>query len=117
MPQLAFFPWIELACDIDTGGYSLRRFARGRLPGPDPDAQATIDAVLAPYRDLTDRPIRNAVILAAHDRGLTETRRIPRIESHRGPLQGPGARACEPGREADQAGRSLARSAASFPRT
>ena len=72
MPQLAFFPWIELACDINTGGYSLRRFVRGRLPGPDPDGQATIDAVLDPYRDLTDRLIRNAVILAAHDRGLTE---------------------------------------------
>ncbi len=72
MPQLAFFPWIELACDIDTEGYSLRRFKRGRLPGPAPDGQATIDAVLDPYRDLRDRPIRNAVILAAHDRGLTE---------------------------------------------
>ena len=72
MPQLAFFPWIELACDIDVGGYSLRRFRRGRLPGPDPDGQATIDAVLDPYRDLTDKPIQNAVILVPHDRGLTE---------------------------------------------
>ena len=45
---------------------------RGRLPGPDADRQATIDAVLAPYRDLRDEPIRTAVILAAHDRGLTE---------------------------------------------
>ena len=72
MPQLAFFPWIEIACDFNCQGYSLRRFVRGRLPGPDADGQATIDAVLAPYRDLTDGPIRNAVILAAHDRGLTE---------------------------------------------
>ena len=72
MPQLAFFPWIELACDIDAGHYSLRRFVRGGLPGPDPEGQATIDAVLAPYRDVRDRPIRNAVILAPHNRGLTE---------------------------------------------
>lgn len=71
MPQLAFFPWIELACDIDTASYSLRRFVRGRLPGADRDGQAAIDAVLDPYRDLRDRPIRNAVILAAHDRELT----------------------------------------------
>ena len=72
MPQLAFFPWIELACDIDAGDYSLHRFVRGKMPGPDADSQATIDAVLAPYRDLRDGPIRTAVILAAHDRGLTE---------------------------------------------
>lgn len=72
MPQLAFFPWIELACDIDAGDYSLQRFVRGRLPGPDADGQATIDAVLAPYRGLRDEPISTAVILAAHDRGLTE---------------------------------------------
>lgn len=72
MPQLAFFPWIEIACDIDTQGYSLQRFVRGRLPGPDAERQATIDAVLAPYRDLRDESIRTAVILAAHDRELTE---------------------------------------------
>lgn len=72
MPQLAFFPWIELACDIDAGDYSLRRFERRRLPGPDAESQATIDAVLAPYRDLRDESIRTAVILAAHDRDLTE---------------------------------------------
>ena len=72
MPQLAFFPWIELACDIDAGDYSLRRFERRRRPGPDAESQATIDAVLAPYRDLRDESIRTAVILAAHDRDLTE---------------------------------------------
>ena len=31
-----------------------------------------IDPVLAPYRDLRDEPSRTAVILAAHNRGLTE---------------------------------------------
>ena len=72
MPQLAFFPWMEIACDIETQGYSLRRFVRGRLPGPDAERQATIDAVLAPYRDLRDEPIRTAVILEAHGRELTE---------------------------------------------
>ena len=72
MPQLAFFPWIEMASDIETLGYSLRRFVRGRLPGPDVERQATIDAVLAPYRDLRDQPIRTAVILEAHGRELTE---------------------------------------------
>ena len=72
MPQLAFFPWIEIACDIDAGDYSLRRFVRGRLPGPDAERQATIDAVLAPYRDLRDEPIRTAVVLEAQGRELTE---------------------------------------------
>lgn len=72
MPELAFFPWIELECDIDAEGYSLKRFVRGRLPASDSEHQATLDAVLAPYRDFRDEPIRTAVILAAHGRGLTE---------------------------------------------
>ena len=72
MPQLAFFPWIEIACDIEIMGYSLRRFVRGRLPGPDAERQETIDAVLAPYRDVRDQPIRTAVILEAQGRELTE---------------------------------------------
>ena len=72
MPQQAFFPWIEIACDIEIMGYSLRRFVRGRLPGPDTERQETIDAVLAPYRDVRDQPIRTAVILEAHGRELTE---------------------------------------------
>ncbi|MDE0394249.1 MAG: hypothetical protein OYK82_05670 [Gammaproteobacteria bacterium] len=72
MPELAFFPWIELECDIDAEGYSLKRFVRGRLPESDSERQATLDAVLAPYRDFRDEPIRTAVILAAHGRGLTE---------------------------------------------
>ncbi len=72
MPRLAFFPWIEIECDIDAQGYSLRRFVREKLPWPDDDRQATIDAVLSPYRDLRDKPIRTAVILEAHGRELTE---------------------------------------------
>ena len=72
MPQLAFFPWIELECDIHAKGYSLKRFVRGTLPESDSERQATLDAVLAPYRNFRDDPIRTAVILAAHGRGLTE---------------------------------------------
>ena len=72
IPQLAFFPWIELGCDIDAGGYSLKRFERGRLPGADVESQPTLDSVLAPHRDLLDEPVKTAVILTAHGRGLTD---------------------------------------------
>ena len=71
MPHLAFFPWIELECDIDVGGYSLKRFARETLPGSDAECQATLDAVLAPYRGLRDRPVRTAVIVARDGREMT----------------------------------------------
>ena len=48
MPQLVFFPWIELEDDIDIGGYSLKRFKPGSLPGVDEEFRATLDSVLAP---------------------------------------------------------------------
>ena len=72
IPQLAFFPWIELECDIDVGGYSLKRFKRERLPEADVESRATLDSVLAPYRDLLGHPVKTAVILTAHGRGLTD---------------------------------------------
>ncbi len=72
MPQLAFFPWIDLECDIEVGGYSLKRFAPGTRPGSDVERQSTLDLVLAPYRDLRDEPVQTAVILAARGRGLTD---------------------------------------------
>ena len=72
MPQLAFFPWIEIEGDVDAGGYSLKRFVRGTLPGLDSERQATLDAVLAPYRDLQDKPVRTACILAGAGRSLTD---------------------------------------------
>ena len=87
VPQLAFFPWIELARDINAGDYSLKSFVRGRLPGPDAEGQATIDAVLAPYRDLRDKPIETAVVLATRGRGLTGTTtrsRCPRMWARAG---------------------------------
>lgn len=71
MPQLAFFPWIKLECDIAAGEYSLRRFVRGRRPGPDGDCQETLDAILAPYRDLEGKPVKTAVILAPQGQELT----------------------------------------------
>lgn len=71
MPQLAFFPWINLECDIEARGYSLKRFVRRTLPRAGAESQATLDALLAPYRDLRDEPVTTAVILAAHDRTLT----------------------------------------------
>ncbi len=71
MPQLAFFPWIDLECDrVEVPGHSLLRFELGRLPGPDADSQAMIDAVLSTYRDHRGNPVRTAVILAANDRSL-----------------------------------------------
>ena len=72
IPQLAFFPWIELECDIDAGRYSLKRFKRERLPEADVESRATLDSVLAPYRDLLGHPVKTAVILTAHGRGLTD---------------------------------------------
>ena len=72
MPQLAFFPWINLECDIEAQGYSLKRFVRGTRPRVDAENQAMLNAVLAPYRSLRDEPVRTAVILAAHGRTLTD---------------------------------------------
>lgn len=71
MPQLAFFPWAQLAHDMDAGGYSLRRFKRGEGPGASAE-QDTLDAVLAPYRDQANESIREAVILVPEGRGLME---------------------------------------------
>lgn len=72
MPHLAFFPWIDLECDIEVGGYSLMRFVRGTRPRPDVERQSTLDSVLTPYRNLRDEPVRTAVILSARGRGLTD---------------------------------------------
>ncbi len=35
MPQLAFFPWINLERDIEVGAYSLTPSVRGARPGSD----------------------------------------------------------------------------------
>ena len=72
MPQLAFFPWINLECDIEVGAYSLKRFVRGARPRRDVECQSTLDSILAPYRDFRDEPVETAVILTAGDRGLTD---------------------------------------------
>jgi len=71
MPQLAFFPWIELGDDLDVGSYSLKRFKPGSLPSVDDGLRATLDSVLAPYRDTSGRPVGSSVILTA-GRGLTD---------------------------------------------
>ena len=71
MPQLAFLPWIEIDGDIHAGDFSLIRYTRGRRPRGN-RLQGTLDAVLAPYHDLRGEPVNNAVILAAHGRGLTD---------------------------------------------
>ena len=72
MPQLAFFPWLELEDDIDIGGYSLKRFKPGSLPRVDEGLRATLDFVLAPYRDTSDNPVESAVILNRNGRGLID---------------------------------------------
>ena len=72
MPQLAFFPWLELKDDIDIGNYSLQRFKPGSLPEVDEGLRATFDSVLAPYRDTSDNPVESAVILNRNGRGLID---------------------------------------------
>ena len=71
MPQVAFFPWIDLEDDLNIGSYSLKRFRPGSLPSVDEDLRATLDSVLAPYRDTADRPVGSAVIVST-DRGVTD---------------------------------------------
>lgn len=72
MPHLAFFPWIELEEDRNVGDYSLKRFKRGSLPRADEECRGTLDSVLEPYRDTSDKPVGSAVILHRRDRGLTD---------------------------------------------
>ena len=72
MPHLAFFPWIELEEDGDVGDYSLKRFKRGSLPRADEERRRTLDSVLEPYRDTSDKPVGSALILHRTDRGLTD---------------------------------------------
>ena len=72
MSQLAFFPWLTLERDIDAGEYSLKRFVHGRLPSGDPEFQETLEAVLAPYRDLRGKPIKAAAILTRQGRDLLD---------------------------------------------
>ena len=72
MPQLAFFPWMEVECDVDVGDYSLKRFKPSSLPTVDEECRVTLDSVLAPYRDAWDDPVGSAVILNRNGRGLTD---------------------------------------------
>lgn len=72
MPQLAFFPWLELEDDIEIGGYSLKRFTPGSLPRVDEEFRATLDSLLAPYRDTSDNPVEFAVILNRNGRSLID---------------------------------------------
>ncbi|MXW67395.1 MAG: hypothetical protein F4Z72_10400 [Gemmatimonadales bacterium] len=72
MPQLAFFPWIDLEDDVEIGSYSLKRYMRESLPAVNEECRTTLDSVLAPYRDAWDDPVGSAVMLNRKGRGLTD---------------------------------------------
>jgi hypothetical protein len=64
---LAFFPWLRLAAPLRVGAFELVPYVRGQYTGPDAGA---IDLVTAPYREVPDTPIREAVLLRLGENDL-----------------------------------------------